>query len=66
TFVDHFESLRVLADPVNRGKGHAVRTGMLAADGDIRLFADADGSTPWDEYHSLRPALDAADIAIAS
>lgn len=66
TFVDHFESLRVLGDPVNRGKGHAIRTGMLVAHGDLRLFADADGSTPWDEYHSLKPALRTADIAIAS
>jgi hypothetical protein len=39
---------------------------MLAAHGELRLFADADGSTPWDEYQSLKPALDAADIAIAS
>lgn len=42
----------------NRGKGHAVRTGMLAARGDLRLFIDADGSTPIDEYVDLRSALD--------
>lgn len=66
TFVDHFESLRVMGDTVNRGKGHAIRQGMLAAHGDIRLFADADGSTPWDEYHALKTALGTADIAIAS
>ena len=66
TFVDHFETLRVIGDGVNRGKGHAIRKGMLAAGGDLRLFADADGSTPWDEYHALRPMLRTADIAIAS
>jgi len=30
----------------NRGKGFAVKTGMLAARGTYRLFMDADGSTP--------------------
>jgi len=30
----------------NRGKGYAVKTGMLAARGSYRLFMDADGSTP--------------------
>ena len=43
----------------NRGKGHAVRVGMLAATGSVRLFTDADGSTPIDEYDKLRAALDA-------
>lgn len=66
TFVDHFETLRVIGGPVNRGKGHAIRTGMVAARGELRLFADADGSTPWDEYVPLRSAMAGADIAIAS
>ncbi|MFZ4796113.1 MAG: dolichyl-phosphate beta-glucosyltransferase [Bacteroidia bacterium] len=30
----------------NYGKGHAVRIGMLQSKGKIRLFSDADGSTP--------------------
>lgn len=66
TFIDHFEALRVIGDSRNRGKGYAIRNGMLAATGDIRLFADADGSTPWDEYGALKRALAGADIAIAS
>lgn len=33
----------------NRGKGHAVKHGMLAARGRIRLFSDADLSTPLEE-----------------
>ena len=37
----------------NRGKGHAVRTGMLAARGDLRLFMDADNSTPISELPGL-------------
>lgn len=34
--------LRVISHPRNRGKGAAVRTGMLAATGEIRVFSDAD------------------------
>ncbi|MDJ0954717.1 MAG: glycosyltransferase family 2 protein [Acidimicrobiia bacterium] len=51
-------NLRVIASDVNRGKGHAVRTGMLAAAGDLRLFTDADGSTPIGECDRLTAALD--------
>ena len=59
--------LRVLCSPANRGKGHAVRLGMLAATGQVRLFSDADGSTPIDELDALLRALAAgADIAIGS
>lgn len=59
--------LRVLCSPANRGKGHAVRRGMLAATGQVRVFSDADGSTPIDELDPLLRALAAgADIAIGS
>ncbi|TDN38683.1 dolichyl-phosphate beta-glucosyltransferase [Hymenobacter sp. UV11] len=59
--------LRVLCSPANRGKGHAVRLGMRAATGGIRLFSDADGSTPIDELDPLLQALaEGADIAIGS
>ncbi|MCB9476758.1 MAG: glycosyltransferase [Deltaproteobacteria bacterium] len=36
----------VLDAPVNRGKGHAVKVGMLAARGAYRLFTDIDLSVP--------------------
>jgi glycosyltransferase involved in cell wall biosynthesis len=59
--------LRVLCSPSNRGKGHAVRQGMLTATGRIRLFYDADGSTPIEELDPLLQVLTAgADIAIGS
>jgi len=51
----------------NRGKGCAVRTGMLSARGTRRLFADADGATPCAELARLEDAIRAgADIAIGS
>lgn len=51
----------------NRGKGAAVRAGMLAARGDVRLFADADGSTDISYLEAAEEAIrSGADIAIAS
>ena len=51
----------------NRGKGAAVRTGRLAATGDIVLFTDADLSTPIDDVERLIAALEqGADVAIGS
>ncbi len=41
-----FPQLRVIGNPVHRGKGHAVRTGMLEARGQLIFFTDADLSTP--------------------
>lgn len=58
---------RVLRHPTNRGKGAAVRTGMLAARGDLVLFTDADLSTPIEEIAKLERAIAAgAEIAIGS
>lgn len=42
-------ALRIIGNEVRRGKGYAVRTGMLAATGDLVFFMDADLSTPLDE-----------------
>lgn len=39
----------------HRGKGYAVRAGMLAAHGHIILFSDADLSTPIEEVAKLLP-----------
>lgn len=37
----------------NRGKGFAVKTGLLEAQGDVALFSDADLSTPIEELMKL-------------
>ncbi len=51
----------------NQGKGAAVRAGMLRAQGEHRLFSDADLSTPIEELPRLRARLGGAcQVAIAS
>lgn len=68
TFADRLSTLRVLRHFPNRGKGYAVKRGMLVVTGKFRLFSDADLSTPIDELEKLLPLLlsGKADIAIAS
>jgi dolichyl-phosphate beta-glucosyltransferase len=46
-------SARVIRYEPNRGKGYAVRTGLLAAGANIALFSDADLSTPITEMPRL-------------
>lgn len=57
--------LNVMTVP-HGGKGAAVRAGMLAAIGDLVVFADADMATPPSELPKLVAALESADIALGS
>ncbi len=51
----------------HRGKGYAVRQGVLAARGQRILFTDADLSTPIEEVHKLLAAIEyGAAVAIGS
>jgi len=66
SFAD-WHRLTVLRYPSNRGKGAAVREGVLAARGGLVLFADADGATPIEEEGKLRAAIaGGADLAVGS
>ncbi|HEY5998002.1 MAG TPA: dolichyl-phosphate beta-glucosyltransferase [bacterium] len=57
--------IRATRHPANRGKGAAVRTGVLLTRGDPVLVCDADGSTPPAAIGDLLDALRrGADIAI--
>lgn len=59
--------VRGVAHGRNRGKGAAVRTGMLAARGRLRLATDADNATDISYLTAaLRQIQDGADVAIAS
>lgn len=61
------ENIRIHSLPVNKGKGAAVREGMLKAKGKFRVFSDADLSTPITELPKiLEPLESGADIAIGS
>lgn len=63
-----FPDLRVLRNPGNRGKGYAVRHGMLECRGEWALFTDADLSTPIEELDNLWQAAhrDGAQVAVGS
>lgn len=62
-----YDELRLIRLAANRGKGYAVRTGVVNARGRLVLFADADGATPIGEIARLEEALNSgADVAIGS
>lgn len=60
--------VRLIRNPGNRGKGYAVRNGMLAAQGDWSLSTDADLSAPIEELGKLIDAArrEQAVVAIGS
>jgi len=59
--------VRVLEERPNRGKGHAVKVGMLAAEAPVVLFCDADLSTPPREIEKFWKWLDKDyDVVIGS
>lgn len=59
--------VRVLRYPGNRGKGFAVRTGMLNAQGEYLLLTDADLSAPLAEMDRLlEPLRSGYDVVIGS
>jgi len=66
-FAPHFPSVRLVSHSRNRGKGAAVKTGMLAARGKWRLVVDADMATDLLELRKCIPALEAgAPVVIGS
>jgi len=57
--LNRISGIRVLAHPVNRGKGSAVRTGLAHATGDVVVIQDADLEYSPNDYPSLlRPFRD--------
>jgi glycosyltransferase involved in cell wall biosynthesis len=57
--------IRLLRNAGNRGKGYAVRHGMLKAKGEWILFTDADLSAPIEELPILTAAAERNNAAIA-
>jgi dolichyl-phosphate beta-glucosyltransferase len=65
--VANWEEVKVLDRNENRGKGYSVREGLMAAQGQIRLFTDMDGATPIHMLDRFIPKFQAgADIVIGS
>ena len=53
-------------DPRNHGKGYAVQVGVQAAQGELVVFTDADGSYGPDQLERVVAALDRAPVAIGA
>lgn len=47
------KNLKLIDNTENKGKGGAVKQGMLAASGTLRLFTDADNSTSIDQFEKM-------------
>ena len=58
-------SIRLLRNPGNRGKGYAVRHGMLEAAGEWILYTDADLSAPIGEFDKLCQAAAESGAVVA-
>ena len=59
------ERARIIRYSANRGKGYAVRVGLLAATAPIALFTDADLSTPLTELPKLLDPIERGECDIA-
>jgi dolichyl-phosphate beta-glucosyltransferase len=67
SFAARYPEVRLIRLAENQGKGQAVRSGVVNAQGRRILFADADGATPLSEVERLDAALEGgAHVAIGS
>ncbi len=65
-FLKKKSDFRLISYRNNRGKGYAVKTGMLAAVGEFRLFMDVDLSTPIDEIKKISQFINQYDVVIGT
>ena len=64
---DEIPTLELADYPKNKGKGFAVKTGMLKARGAFRLFTDADNATTIDHIEKMMPYFEKGfSVVIAS
>jgi len=67
SFQSQVSSLKLIDNKQNRGKAKAVQQGMMAAQGDLRLFMDADNATTIDNLDKMLLHInDGYGIVIAS
>ena len=60
------ERVRLLRNDANRGKGHSVRRGMLAATGELRLHCDADCAVSLPSLPGMVDQIADADLVVGS
>jgi dolichyl-phosphate beta-glucosyltransferase len=61
------KNLRLLDNLENQGKGAVVKQGMLASQGEIRLFMDADNSTTVNQVEKMLPEFNSGyEVVIGS
>ncbi len=65
-FTGLWPQLKVVTNADNHGKGAVVRQGMLLAQGQYILFADADNSTPIEQIEKLLPYIEQYSAVIGS
>jgi len=67
SIVNRNQNTRLISYSVNRGKGHAVKTGMLAATGVYRIYTDADLAVPIQYvWPCIRQLQNGTDMVIGS
>ena len=59
-------AIRLVQHQKNLGKGAAVRSGMLAAHEEIRVFTDADIPFQYDTFDSIFKAFEDAQVAVVA
>lgn len=64
-FAQKHKNVRVIKNP-HQGKAETVKTGVLAAKGELILFTDFDQATPISEIEKLLPYFPKFDIVIGS
>lgn len=66
-FISNKPEFRLIANTKNHGKGYVVRQGMLASEGDFRLFIDADNAISVEHIEKFWPYFsEGYDIIIGS
>src|SRR5680860_44949 len=62
-----YNNITLISNQMNMGKGYSVKRGMEIAEGDYRLFMDADNSTSIDQIESfLQAAKEGYDVSIGN
>ncbi|MGD9384473.1 MAG: glycosyltransferase family 2 protein [Desulfobacterales bacterium] len=67
-YKSEIKNLKVISYPNNKGKGYALRQGVLASKGESVLLSDADLSTPIEELSYMLPLISGCeyDVVIGS